>query len=269
MRAAALAAAMVVAVGMHTASAQPADASKATFGAPATVAPLDAGKLKGDLTRLAWSADGATFYLQSVELDTRGNVNVKHYTFDPKAPQPKGTDQEPQWAAAFWLKKSSQAAPGMASLKIAIEQAQRRVSSTAAPTGGDMAKGGTGASGGASGGAGGSSVGDATGAAFGSQNANVTLLKLKGQVVGEFVNAPALPGTTFGWGPSGSGLIVFTTAEGRLVLMDAEGRKQEVPGVKAASFPAFSDDGATIVYLEKTGRKKFNIQTVTVTIPRT
>jgi hypothetical protein len=258
---------MPCAVGI--AAAQTADASKVTVSAPTTVAAIDAGKMKGDLTRLAWSPDGATFCFQTVERDTRGNVNFRHYVVDAAAPQPKSTEQEPAWATAYWTKKSAQSAPGLATLKITIDQQQRRVSSTAAPAGGDMAKGSPGASGGASGGAGGSSVGDAAGAAFGSQNANVVLLKLKGEVIGEFVNAPALPGTTFGWGPIGSGLIAFTTADGRLVVMDAEGRKQEVPGVKAASFPGWSDDGARIVFLEKTGRKKFNIQAVTVTIPRT
>ena len=254
---------------LGVASAQTADASKITVSAETTIAAVDAGKMKGDLTRLAWSPDGASFYFQSVDRDDRGNVTFRHYLFAPAAPQPKSTDQEPPWAAACWTKKSAQSAPGLASLKIAIDQQQRRVSSTAAPTGGDMAKGGTGATGGASGGAGGSSVGDATGAAFGSQSASVVLLKLKGEVIGEFVNAPALPGTTFGWGPNASGLIVFTGADGRLVIMDAEGRKQVVPGGKAASFPGWSDDGTRIVFLEKPGRKKFNLQAITVTIPRT
>ena len=132
-----------------------------------------------------------------------------------------------------------------------------------------MAKGGVGATGGASGGGGGSSVNDATGAAFGSQNANVVLLKLKGEVIGEFVNAPALPGTTFGWGPHGSGLIVFAAADGHLVLMDDQGRKQDIQGPKAASFPGWSEDGTRIFFLERTGRKKFAAQSITVTMPRT
>ena len=132
-----------------------------------------------------------------------------------------------------------------------------------------MAKGGVGATGGASGGGGGSSVGDATGAAFGSQNTNVVQLKLKGEVIGEYVNAPALAGTTFGWGPNGSGLIVFAALDGHLVLMDDQGRKQDIPGSRAAAFPGWSEDGTRIVFLEKTGRKKFNLQTVAVTVPRT
>jgi len=259
----------LVPAGLGVVAAQTADASKVTVSAPTTIAAVDAGKLKGDLTRLAWSPDASTYYFQTVERDTRGNVNFRHYLFDTSAPQPKGVDQEPPWAAAYWMKKSAQSAPGIASLKITIDQQQRRVSSTAAPTGGDMAKGGVGATGGASGGGGGSSVSDATGAAFGSQNANVVRLKLKGEVVGEFVNATVLPGTTFGWGPSGSGLIVFAAADGHLVLMDNEGRKQDIPGPKAASFPGWSDDGTRIVFLEKTGRKKFNLQSITVTVPRT
>jgi len=255
--------------GLGVAAAQTADASKVTVSAPTTMAAVDIGKMKGDPTRFAWSPDGATFYFQTVDRDTRGNVNIRHYLFDTSAQQPRSTEQEPPWAAAAWTKKSAQSAPGLASLKITIDQQQRRVSSTAAPTGGDMAKGGVGATGGASGGGGGSSVSDATDAAFGSQNANVVQLKLKGEVIGEFVNAPALPGTTFGWGPNGSGLIVFVASDGHLVLMDDRGRKQDIPGPKAASFPGWSDDGTRIVFLEKTGRKKFNLQSITVAVPRT
>ena len=255
--------------GLGVAAAQTADASKVTVSAPTTMAAVDIGKMKGDPTRFAWSPDGSTYYFQTVDRDTRGNVNIRHYLFDTSAQQPKGTEQEPAWAAACWTKKSAQSAPGLASLKITIDQQQRRVSSTAAPTGGDMAKGGVGATGGASGGGGGSSVSDATGAAFGSQNANVVQLKLKGEVIGEFVNAPALPGTTFGWGPNGSGLVVFVASDGHLVLMDDRGRKQDIPGPKAASFPGWFDEGTRIVFLEKTGRKKFNLQSITVTVPRT
>jgi hypothetical protein len=255
--------------GLGIGSAQMVDASKVTVTEPALLAPLDAGKVKGDLTRFAWAPDGKTFYLQSVERDTRGNVNVHHYLFDPASPQPKGTDQEPAWATTYWSRKSAQSAPGLASLRISVEQQQRRVSSTSAPVGGDMAKGGVGATGGASGGMGGSSVGDAASAAFGSQNANVVQLKLKGTVIGEFVNAPALPGTTFGWGPTGSGLIVFVTADGRLALMDGQGHTQDIPGPKGVLLPGWSDDGARIVYLERAGRKKFNVQVVNVTVPRT
>ena len=35
-----------------------------------------------------------------------------------------------------------------------------------------------------------------------SQTAHYYILKLKGEVVGEFVNTVAVPGLTFGWGPA-------------------------------------------------------------------
>jgi len=260
---------MLFTAGLGGAAAQATDATAITTSAPATIAAIDAGKMKGDLTRLAPSPDGAAFYFQTMERDTRGNVILRHYLMERTARQPKGVDQEPEWAAKYWAAKSAQSAPGLAAIKIAVDQQQRRVSSTSSPTGGDLAKGGVGPTGGASGGAGGSSVGDATGAAFGSQNATVVTLKLKGEVIAEFVNAPVLPGTTFGWGPSGSGVIVFVNADGRLVLMDSQGRKQEVAGAKAAFLPGWSGDGTEIVFLERTGRKKYDLKFVTVTMPRT
>ena len=122
--------------------------------------------------------------------------------------------------------------------------------------------------GGAGGATGGSTTGDAVGAAVQSQTATVVTLKLKGEVVGEFVNATPLPGATFGWGPSGTGLIAFVNGAGRLVFMDSDGRKQEVADSKAVLFPGWAADGARLVYLERSGRKKFTLKTLDITIPR-
>jgi hypothetical protein len=225
--------------------------------------------MKGDLTRMAWAPDGRSVYFQTVERDTRGNVYVHHYLLAFDQREPKGLDQEPSWAAAYWLAKSAQSAPGVTGLKIAIDQQQKRVAATSSPMGGDMAKGGTGASGGGAGGAtGGSSVGDAVGAAVQSQAATVVTLKLKGEVVGEFVNTTPLPGTTFGWGPPGTGLIAFVNSAGHLVFMDGDGRKQEVAGSKAVLMPGFAADGSRLIYLERAGRKKYLLKTIDVTIPK-
>jgi hypothetical protein len=167
------------------------------------------------------------------------------------------------------LAKSAQSAPGVAGLKIAIDQQQKRVAATASPMGGDMAKGGaSGSSGGAGSATGGSSVADAVGSAVQSQAATVVTLKLKGEVIGEFVNTTPLPGTTFGWGPSGTGLIAFVTGAGRLVFMDGEGRRQEVAGSKAVLMPGWAADGARLMYLERSGRKKYLLKTVDITIPK-
>ena len=161
----------------------------------------------------------------------------------------------------------------MASWKIAIDQQQKRVSATSNPAGGDMAKGATGGGGagtggtGGTGGMGGMTAGEAAGAAYQTQTATVITLKLKGEVVGEFVNAPALPGTTFGWGPTGSGVIAFTPPGGKVVVMDAQGWKQEVAGSKGAYLPAWTTDGKRLAYLEKSGRKKYVLRVVDVTMP--
>jgi len=248
------------------------EAPTIVVGQPSQVAEIDAGKLKGTVVRMAWSPDAAQLYLQTAEPDTRGNVRLRHYTIGLDGQAPNGVGAEPDWAARYWAWKSSQAAPGMASWRIAIDQQQKRVSSTSNPGGGDMAKGAAsggsaGAAGSGGGSGGGMSVGEAASAAYNTQNATVVALVLKGEVVGEYVNAPALPGTTFGWGPTGSGLIVFTARDGKVTLMDNQNRKQEVPGSKGAYLPAWTTDGTRIAYLEKSGRKKFLLRVVDVAMP--
>jgi hypothetical protein len=243
------------------------DATTVTVSTPVAGAEIDAGKLKGDLTRMVPSPDGRSFYFQTVERDTRGNVDLHHFVMGPDDQQPKPVNDQPQWAAAFWVAKSAQAAPGIAAEKITIEQERKRVASTASPMGGDMAKGGSSA--GMPGGAtGGSTTGEGVNAANQTQTANVVTLKLMGEVIGEFVNVPAIPGATFGWGPQGTGLIAFVDGSGRLVIMDAEHRKRVVEGAKAVSMPAWTTDGARLIYLERSGRKKYTLKTINVTIPK-
>jgi len=260
--------ALMVVLGMvdPQAPAQPADATKVVVSVPAAVVEIDAAKMKGDIIRLDWSADATQFYLQTVEQDGHGGVRVRHFVVDLKGQQPRTTGDAPPWAQAYWLWKSAQTAPGIATLKIAIEQQQKRLTATATPAGGDLAKGG-GDVGGGRGGSAGSSGDAALGAAQQSQMVNIVTLKLKGEVVGEFVNAPALPATTLGWGPSGSGLIAYKTADGHLVIMDQQARKLEVPGAKDVSMPAWTMDGKRLAWLEKTGRNKFTLRVADVTIP--
>ncbi|MEI6669625.1 MAG: hypothetical protein WCP29_15865 [Acidobacteriota bacterium] len=263
-----LAIVMALVIGEAQAPAQTVDATKVVVSAPATIVEIDAGKMKGDIIRLAWSTDKTQIYLQTAEQDGSGDVRLRHFLLELKGQQPKGTGEMPAWADAYWLWKSAQGAPGLASLKIAVEQQQKRLTATATPTGGDLARGGLDSGGGGRGSSssgGGSS--DAVGAAQQSQMVRTITLKLKGEVVGEFVNAPALPGTTLGWGPAGSGLIAFKTADGRLTIMDEQSRKMEISGTKDVSLPAWTMDGKRIAWLEKSGRNKFTLRVVDVTIP--
>lgn len=257
---------IVFGIGDAQAPAQPVDATRVVVSAPAAIVEIDASKMKGDIIQLAWSADNKEFYLQTVEQSGRGDVSVRHFLLDLKGQQPRGTGEMPAWAQSYWLWKSAQAAPGMAALKIAVDQRQKRLTATATPAGGDLARGG-GDTGGARGGGAGGSGDPAVGAAQQSQMVNIVTLTLKGEVVGEFVNAPALPGTTLGWGPNGSGLIAYKTTDGHLVIMDQQGRKFEVPGAKDVSMPAWTMDGKRLAWLEKTGRNKFALRIADVTIP--
>ena len=77
-----------------------------------------------------------------------------------------------------------------------------------------------------------------------------------------------MAGDTFGWGPSGSGALAFVDRPGRLYLLDRRKHTQAVAGVKGAWMPAWSDDGARIAFLQKSGRRCFRLMTVAVTAVR-
>jgi hypothetical protein len=257
---------MFMSVAMTTAlvAGAPVDATKLTLSAPASVAEIDTGKLKGDLFRLSWSPDAQQLYLQTVERDRTGNLKAAHHyllPLDGKAP--KNVDAEPPWSTAYWSWKSNRSAPGLPAFSIAVEDSKRRMTTTSIPTGGSLATGGGEAAGA---GATGLTTGDAMAAAMQSQMVTVWTLKLKGEVIGEFVNVAAVPGLTFGWGPHGSGLIAFSNPQGRVVVMDDQGRKQEVANSKSAVLPAFTNDGKKLAYLERSG-KKASLKIVDVTRP--
>src|SRR5215831_3553946 len=117
-------------------------ALQVTLAAPQPVAELDTGKLKGDITQLAWSTDGSEFYVQTVDRDRAGNVTaIHHYVVTAANKSVKGVDVEPQWAMKYWAWKAAQTAPGAPSFKLEIDQHEETVRMTASPTGGALAKG--------------------------------------------------------------------------------------------------------------------------------
>jgi hypothetical protein len=243
------------------------DATKLTLSPPAAIVEIDTKKLEGDLSRLSWSPDAQQIYLQTIERDRAGNIkSAHHYLLALNGQAPKRTEQEPAWSTAYWAWKSTAAAPGLASFKIDVEESQKRVTATATPMGGELAKGGLEGSGGG-GAVGAGPVGGAMDAAMQSQVAHYWTLKLKGEVIGEFVNAAAIPGLTFGWGPPNTGLIAFANRDGRVVIMDDQARKQEVSSSKAALLPAWTEDGKRLAFLERTGKNKVVLKIVEVTRP--
>ena len=247
-----------------TAFAPTVDASKLTLSAPAAIVELDTGKLKGDPVRLSWATDGQQMYLQTAERDRNGAVkSTHHYLLALDGTPPQSVDEEPVWSTRYWAWKSGQSAPGLMSFKIDVDQQRQRRSATATPMGGDLARGGVDSGTGAGAG---TSPGDVMSAAAQSQTVNVFTLKLKGQVIGEFVNTPAIPGLTFGWAPMGTGLIAYANSEGRLFMMDDQGRKQAIAS-KAALLPAWTANGSRLAYLEKTGKNKATLKIIDVQQP--
>jgi len=236
------------------------DSPASTIGftvAPRTIAEIDLSKLKGAYVRqLAWSPDGSQLYLQTYDANRDASVKaLYHFLIPVSGGAPKDIDTAPAWAAAYWNWKSAQTAPADPSFKIEVETEKVKQSATATP----MAAGLGGESSGRVGGQG-VSVESAVSAAQQTQTVDVYRMHLKGEVVGEWINMPIVPGLTFGWGPKSSGLIAYGEREtGKLIIMSKSGDKQKIDGTKNIVLPAWTADLRQLAYLEARGGKKYAV----------
>jgi len=226
-------------------------ALQVTLSAPQPAVDIDAAKLKGDLARLAWSDDGSEFYVQTIERDRAGNPKaVHHYLVLAASKAVKGVDQEPAWATTYWQWKSAQASPANSGFRIGVEERTDTKRAVSAPTGGDLARGGTPSP------TAGTSVGDIANAANASQTLHIFALTVKGETIGEWINVPVTPGTNFSWAPAPLQLLAFAKRDGGpIIVLDPNGVKQELAGTKAALMPAWSADGKRLAWLERKGKK--------------
>jgi hypothetical protein len=223
---------------------------------------VDTGKLKGDPAMLAWSPDRSELYLQFAERDRRGAVtSSRHFVVPIASKSLKKVDQPPAWALAYWTWKSGQASPGAPAFKIVADEREETRRATAAV--GDLAKGGGGASDGL--GISGTTAEEAANIANQSQLAHIWRLKVRGETLGEWVNEPVVPGINYGWAPAPGRLIVFARRDGGpLVVLDEQGRKQELEATKNALLPAWSNDGSQLAWLAKKDRKKYDLMIAAV-----
>jgi hypothetical protein len=254
-----IAAALLVITPIVPAAQGPIQVDRVTFSPAATVATFDVDDLKGQPSRLAWSADRTQIYVQTLE-GNFGDAKAKrhHYVFDAGSGEKKKLDDEPAWASSYWTEKSDRAAPGDPAFKIDLKSETRTEKTTSAPMGGDLARGGVG-------GTAGSSSGDAISAAYNQSAVPVHTMRLAGETIGEYVNSVIVPGQTFGWGPKGSGVIAYSAQKsGRVVVMNGQGTRREIDGTKDATFPAWSADGQRLAWLQKDGKKKYQLKVAEV-----
>jgi len=220
-------------------------------GTPVKVATLDAGKLKGEPTQLSWSADGSQFALQTSERDKTGMVkNPRVYLVSASDGAITPAAASPDWADKYWTWKSNKFTPWSASIGIDVKSEQKTVSSTAAPMGGSLAKGGSSGDPNS-----GTTAEDVASQKSQSQTLNVVTLTLLGETIGSFEGVQFLPGYTFGWAPKEMAAIAYVNGAGRLAVMDKDGAKQQIDGTKGVILPAWSTDGSKIAFLQKAGKK--------------
>lgn len=249
-------AAMIVALSAPALAQTPLPVGNVTIASPTTVTTVDMNKLKGEPSRMAWSPDLSQVYLQTIEGPFHQPKAIRHYVVTVADGKVKDVQGEPEWFAPFWSVKSHKSSPDMPSLEIALSTENKREQTTSVPRGGDLARGGAvGAD------VTGTTSGEAIAAATNSQTVTIHTMKLKGRDIGEFVNSVIVPGLTFAWAPKGAHAIVYAEPKGgKLVLMDPEGKRQEIDGTGDAVLPMWSHDAKKLAWLQKDGKKKFALK---------
>jgi hypothetical protein len=232
--------ALVAAQGLSSSAL---DVSSLVVSPPRLVCEIDMNQLKGNVRRLSWSPDSRNIHLQTVETGIAPHDYIVT-VIDGVISQAFG---EPEWAAGYWAMKSDLGAPGLPSLRLEVQSDNRRTRPM--PFTGGTANGGA-------------YTPDVKNPvdAF---ELEVTL-RLLGLAIGNWINDAPMAGETFGWGPSGSGAIVFVGRGDRLTLMDQRARRKVVATTKEASMPAWSSDGMHLAFLQKIGKKRYRLMTSAV-----
>ena len=240
------------------ASQEPPRVNDLKFAKPMSLAVLEMDRLRGEPSKLAWSPDGTQLYFQTLEGGFgRADATLYHYLLDATSGHTQPVHVEPEWAARYWTAKSGQTSPDEPPLRIELKTERVKERSTSLPRGGELARGGTSPN----------MTENDEATIVSAQSVSVITLILGGEIVGQFTNAVLVPGLTYGWGPIGAKVIAFAAPRnGRVVVMDDRGQKQEIPDSKDAILPAWSPDGDRVAWLQKDGRKKYLLQVSRVSV---
>jgi hypothetical protein len=215
---------------------------------PSLAMEIQGASIKGVPSQLTWAPDNASLSLQTLEGNS-APLKAHYYLIRLSDHHLQGADAPPEWAGSYWDWKSSRTPPGHPEFVIQVESQHQAggipfqsLHDKAANRGIDNAVA-------------------AQGAAAG---ALVRVLTLNGEAIGRYVDQPLVPGTTFGWSPERLRGVAFVKADGRLGLMDIEGAKVPIETDKGVLLPAWSPDGTRIVYLQKKGRRDYELMQVVV-----
>ena len=231
------------------------DATRATVSPARVVVEIEAGTIRGGPVGLAWAADGSMLYLRAAEYDRWRNERAHHFVVPASGGGMTSVDGVPPWAAAYWMWKSGQVAPGVPEMRFDMDTQTQIATSVGTVRDGGLSQ----------------SRADptqtqiASDVASAQQVATITV-KLKGIVVAQSANKSIVPGSTWGWAPSPLGGLAFVDGRKRLVLIDRAGRTLEVGNVAEVLLPAWSPDGKRIAYLQKKSKKKYVVSVVEVEI---
>jgi hypothetical protein len=247
---------LMLAAALGVGLASPSVFQSWSVGAPTLAVDIQGSRFGGGPAQLTWSPDSTTLCLKTLDGDK--SQMARYYELVPAEHTFRGVDFAPEWAAKYWTWKSARSAPGHPELVIQVENRNR---SGGIPTEDLHAKGNN-----VSGGRTDTTLGINSGvaAANEAQGSVVRTLLLDGHAIGQYVDEPLVPGTTFGWSPETLHAVAFASPNGHLQVWAIRGETEEAPGAKGVLLPAWSPDGSQIAYLQKIGRNHYALMQVAV-----